>query len=319
MFSLTTLPPELLEHSISYLGKKDRETLSCLSAFQESVLFQTKRECFEFQRAVVAWISESHQSSPGKLNLKKFCTGDALEKCQNLVTINNVIKKIRQIIVPDHDLELDKKENGIGYEISYEDFNAQDIQKGIPLEELADFIDIGEKYKHCPALTDLMSLIDKHYLSYFRRHSQSFSYDKKVILRAIKLDGTMLRFGSNDLKSDPEFVIPAIKQNGRALEFAHIFFKKDLETVRLAVHNDGYALLFAIEQIRADRQTVELACENNGLAIKCASESLKKNSELALVAIGQNSRALEYIDPSLKENLKFLKAVKDLLNKQTNH
>mmetsp|Transcript_87904 Transcript_87904/g.250651 ORF Transcript_87904/g.250651 Transcript_87904/m.250651 type:complete len:591 (+) Transcript_87904:985-2757(+) len=81
--------------------------------------------------------------------------------------------------------------------------------------------------------------------------------DQRIVLHAVKDNGTALEFAADELRDDPKIVTEAVKQNGRALEFASARLRADQRIVLCAVKDDGTALEFAAVELRDDQDIVQ--------------------------------------------------------------
>merc|ERR1719213_1170837 len=72
---------------------------------------------------------------------------------------------------------------------------------------------------------------------------------------AVKQNGKVLVFASEELRKDKDVVMAAVKQNGKALVFAHESLKSDKEIVMEAVAEGGHvALWHASEELQKDKE-----------------------------------------------------------------
>ena len=94
-------------------------------------------------------------------------------------------------------------------------------------------------------------------------------------LVAVKADGMVLKYASEELKADREVVLTAARQNGEVLKHASEELRADREVVLAAVRQNGRALKHASPEVRADREVVLAAVEQDWEALEYASEELR--------------------------------------------
>ena len=112
--------------------------------------------------------------------------------------------------------------------------------------------------------------------------------------------------------SDREFVLEAVRWNGYVLKYASEDLRADRDVVLEAVRQHGHALEYASDELRADREVVLDAVRKNGLALWDASDELRADREVVLEAIRQELDAWNYADPDLLSDQKFLSEAGEL-------
>ena len=110
-------------------------------------------------------------------------------------------------------------------------------------------------------------------------------------------------------KADKKIVLAALKQDGSALHYAYYKFKSDKKVVLAAVKQDGSNLQYAWPIVAADKEVVLEAVKTCGAALQYADDSLKKDKEIVDVAVKQDERASQYADISLKKYYKITKEI----------
>jgi hypothetical protein len=70
------------------------------------------------------------------------------------------------------------------------------------------------------------------------------------VLRAVRFDGSTLKFASQRLQQDREVMLAAVKTYGAALKYGGEDLQMDVGVVLEAVTQDGSALRFASSRIR---------------------------------------------------------------------
>jgi len=129
---------------------------------------------------------------------------------------------------------------------------------------------------------------------------------KEVLLEVIKLDSTLLRYASPELRKDKEVVMAAVSKNGVSLIYASPELIKDKEVVMAAVLQYGRILSYASEELRKDKEVVMAAVSKDGMSLQYASEELRKDKEVVMAAVSKDGRALQYASPELRKDKEFL-------------
>jgi hypothetical protein len=65
---------------------------------------------------------------------------------------------------------------------------------------------------------------------------ERFKADKKIVMAAVRNDGTAIQFASPELQEDKEVAMAAVRNNGSALHFLPAF-KKEPELIKLAINH----------------------------------------------------------------------------------
>ena len=84
----------------------------------------------------------------------------------------------------------------------------------------------------------------KVFSSYFEDHPEARK-DRKMMLYAVGINGTFLRFASPDLQADHDIVLAAVKNRGEALMYASPEWRKDPEIVMAAIQQNGRAIQYS--------------------------------------------------------------------------
>lgn len=74
--------------------------------------------------------------------------------------------------------------------------------------------------------------------------------NKIYITEAVKHNGLVLQYTSDELKADREVVLEAVKQNGLALQFCSPEFRHDAKIVVEAARNNKKAIEYASHEIQ---------------------------------------------------------------------
>ena len=78
------------------------------------------------------------------------------------------------------------------------------------------------------------------------------SITPKLVLAAVKQDGSALKYAAEVLQADREIVLAAVKQHGSVLEYAAAGLQADREIVLAAVKRFGLAIWYASGALRTD-------------------------------------------------------------------
>ncbi len=132
---------------------------------------------------------------------------------------------------------------------------------------------------------------------------------KEAVMKAIFINGLVLRFVPLEFKKDKEVVLIAVRQNGLALEYASKELQDDKEIVLTAVKENGWALKYVSEKLQNDREIVMEAIKQNGNALKWASKELKNDKEFILKVVMENKTALKYVSKELKKDKEIKKFI----------
>ena len=133
--------------------------------------------------------------------------------------------------------------------------------------------------------------------------------NREIALRAIKQDGTALKFVSDELKKDREIVLAAVKQEGYSLRYASNELKQDYDIVLAAVQHNGFSLQFASDELKNDRGIVMAAVNSDGVyqedeyaVLQFASNKLRNDREIVLAAVQVDGWAFEFASDELKKD-----------------
>ena len=230
-----------------------------------------------------------------KLKEMSLLTSDVIEKVNANKFISNIIKK------------------HLGHQI----LDIDEIKVIYELTELPGFgykIDprLEKIRKQRNAQIDFDRLDEQNQISWLRLGKFKIICDnKRVIMKAVNQNSSVLKYASEELKNDKEIVLAAVKQACLTLEYASEELRGDREIVLEAVKQYGFALEYASEELKNDREFMLEALKQYGFALKYASEELKGDREIVLEAVKQNGLVLEYVSQELKSDREIvLEAVK---------
>lgn len=120
--------------------------------------------------------------------------------------------------------------------------------------------------------------------------------------------GSPLRHADVQLRSDRRVVLEAVKQDGSALFFADDALKDERALVQQALRRSGWALRFASERLKKDRSLVLEAIQSEGVAIRFAAEELRQNHSFVCEAMSRNGDALRYVDDEFHSDPKVVRS-----------
>jgi hypothetical protein len=129
---------------------------------------------------------------------------------------------------------------------------------------------------------------------------------KEFILEAVKKDGSLLEYASENLREDRDVVLAAVTNNGNSLRYASENLREDRDVVLAAITDYGNSLEYASENLREDRDVVLAAVTNNGNSLKYASENLRADKEIVLAAVSKDSKMIFQANDTLKQDKEIL-------------
>tara|TARA_Y100000591_G_scaffold304432_1_gene301091 strand:+ start:832 stop:1713 length:882 start_codon:yes stop_codon:yes gene_type:complete len=142
---------------------------------------------------------------------------------------------------------------------------------------------VPEDYLYFRELAIVAIKQNPHVLKFMR--ASTLQNDREVVLAAVRQDGKMLEWASDELRKDFDVVLAAVKQNGEALQFALGELRSNRSVVLAAVKEYGEALEWASEPLKADREVVRAAAEQAGhAALEFASADLRRDESMLLIA-----------------------------------
>lgn len=137
--------------------------------------------------------------------------------------------------------------------------------------------------------------------------SEELKNDTDLILGALEetRNGEILKDVSEELRGNKEFMIKAVEQSFEGLKFASKELQNDKEVVLKAVQHAPSEFVYASENLKNDKEFMLelLQCSNiSGLALEYASEELKRDKDVVLTAVKTNGGALEYASEELQND-----------------
>eukprot|EP00439_Symbiodinium_sp_Y106_P041799 s4544_g5.t1 len=100
-----------------------------------------------------------------------------------------------------------------------------------------------------------------------------------VMLKAVRQEGSVLRYATEELRDDDEIVFHAVAQTWRAMEFASLRLKGNEDLVNLAIRQEGLALQHAAPAIRGNARFVMMAMKRNMAAFRFAAKFLHEDTK----------------------------------------
>ena len=123
--------------------------------------------------------------------------------------------------------------------------------------------------------------------------------NEKLAIKAMKTNGTMLRFASARLQNAKAVVMAAL--NGRNVANHYVVLQHAGpnacnmdDVVMRAVKKSGQSLRYASERLRNDAKVVFEAVRRDGTALQYASEPLKNDLYIINTALGQDWKAIHF-------------------------
>ena len=114
--------------------------------------------------------------------------------------------------------------------------------------------------------------------------------DHDALLVALKGNGSLLEFASEEQRDDESICMVAVKQNGKALKHSSPRLQAEPTVVLEAVRQNGCALQFAHESLRSDRAVAMAAVKQNRKALEFCGPSLRNDPRFAAVALQRRGR-----------------------------
>jgi hypothetical protein len=145
----------------------------------------------------------------------------------------------------------------------------------------------------------------------FEFTNKNIKTDKKLSIKAIKLDKLNIKFVSNVLFEDIEFIKYAYSLGCQNIyEKIHIDIAHKEEIIKKAIENDDNIDLIFMQNvnIRSDREIVNLALEksSNPNILRYLSQELKFDGNICKKAIMKNINAIKYLPEDLKNNKNYM-------------
>jgi hypothetical protein len=155
--------------------------------------------------------------------------------------------------------------------------------------------------------------------TYLRFVSDELRGDQYIASVAIQETYKAFGYISEDLKSNEEWVQSILsdyvleisnyairlEQESWGIQKVPELFRYNKELCAVGLSNRGISLEFTPVHIREDAKLVELAVRQNGLALEFAGEKLKSDTRLVEAALKQNGRAVRYVSSVLLDDERY--------------
>ena len=209
---------------------------------------------------------------------------------------NNMLTQKRNIEQDNDSLDKQKDEIATNEKDTYEDIAIKSVE--VEEQYIEDEDEKGAILKKIRKNPESFKTIDEKYRK-----------DFDVALEAVIMDGLLLEFVSEKLKSNEKIVKSAIESNPLALEFASSIYKNDFDTVMYCVKRCGMTLKFASPKMKKEREIVLEAVKQNALSILYADKRFWDDEEIVLMALSQRKerRLIRIVSKRLTSDLKFMK------------
>ena len=123
--------------------------------------------------------------------------------------------------------------------------------------------------------------------------------DRELVLAAVRIDGCILEYASEQMQNDREVVLAAVRQNGMALKYADPQLRNNREVVLAAVKKDARALSCASDVLKGDVSVVAKAVNNNIPSLLFAKLEHPQDIADAVAGLGPEDVS-HYVKPELR-------------------
>lgn len=147
----------------------------------------------------------------------------------------------------------------------------------------------------------------EHIIEALENANSQVMKDKKLVIKALKHDGSLLQYVDESLKKDKEVVRSAVKEYSDSLAFADSSLLSDAKFMLEMIKLSKDSLFFASESLKKDKNFIIEAIKTNVHSIRHISKSLKKDASVMLEAVKYDMYvAMCYSDVSLFKDRKFM-------------
>ena len=113
-----------------------------------------------------------------------------------------------------------------------------------------------------------------------------FHNDVEMVKFIVNIDGTTIRYASDNLKNNYDIAKMAIKNNGLSLRFLPNNYRNDHNIVKLAIHHSRAVILaYVSHELQDDADIVKFAIKKNILSYNFASNRLQNDHNIIKFAI----------------------------------
>lgn len=141
-----------------------------------------------------------------------------------------------------------------------------------------------------------------HVVNSLRSQNSKYSDSKWALWVAMTLDGRMIMYASDRLKSDLDTVLRAVRRNGSSLEYVSDDLKQKMDVVLAAVRQYADSLQHASNQMKSDPTIVLAAIRSDVDSFEFADDRLKDDPQFVMEAVSINTESLRYATDSVKNN-----------------
>ena len=126
--------------------------------------------------------------------------------------------------------------------------------------------------------------------------------DKKFAMEAVKRNGLVLEYATDEIKNDEKIVLEAVKQFAYAIRFSGSSLRENKDFLLKVVRENGDALSYFSKKFRDDRKIVLEAVKNSPFVLEYAGEKLRGDKKIVLEAVKKSAYALKYASDTLKKD-----------------
>lgn len=154
---------------------------------------------------------------------------------------------------------------------------------------------------------ELMIKLIKHTLSPIKKElllklaSEILKKDKDVFFAAVEQKSEFFNYFSPKLKKDKAFLLEAVKVNGNILEFVSNELK-DEELFLAALEEDAYSFKYVPAELKNNKAFILSAVSVNGAVFLQIPENLKNDKEFLLEILKHNRYAFEFFPSKFKDD-----------------
>ena len=162
---------------------------------------------------------------------------------------------------------------------------------------------VSYSMKSGPAWESLLLEVLAHSMDGVMHATLSQRSSKDFMMRAVRIKGLALRFGSAAVRADADVVLAAVAESASAVRFAHCCLSDDVAFWKRAVEENARVLLYGrLMHERLDRDIVFSAVSKQGWLLQYAHASLRADEEVVRAAVSEGGcgDALKYASSQLR-------------------
>ena len=150
---------------------------------------------------------------------------------------------------------------------------------------------------------DLLDVVSKKIESFSDKDTfKKKITDKKFAMEAVKRNGLVLEYATDEIKNDEKIVLEAVKQFAYAIRFSGSSLRENKDFLLKVVRENGDALSYFSKKFRDDRKIVLEAVKNSPFVLEYAGEKLRGDKKIVLEAVKKSAYALKYASDTLKKD-----------------